>query len=104
MVDFEQQMNPFTSKPGDSATGQSDRVIPRLAETVHPRKPVMVRACIVYDNEGNYFIHGSNSETPQEMFKAMSSLWTMQPDKEAVNFVEFQAWLPDLDKIAKPKF
>lgn len=104
MVDFMDDGRPAPEHQFDD-NGRAERIVPRFKPfSDDPRKKVPIRACIIFDNNGNYFIHGSNSETPQEMFKAMVSLWTMDPSKESIAFVEFSAYLPDLDHITKPSF
>lgn len=55
---------------------------------------IAVKAVIIVDGDGNYLIHGSNNETPKEMFKTMSPLWQFDPSNEKVHYIEVEILLP----------
>ena len=52
-----------------------------------------IKAVIMTDGE-HYFIHGTSDETPAEMFKAMHPIWSFDPERETVHFVELKVNLP----------
>ena len=48
----------------------------------------MIKAVVVCDKEGNHLIHGASYESPPEMFRAITPVWTFDPSKETVHYVE----------------
>ena len=59
-------------------------------------KTLLIKAVVLTDGE-HYLIHGSDSESPEEMFKAMAPIWAFDPLKETVHFVELSVNLPELE-------
>jgi hypothetical protein len=59
-------------------------------------KTVKINAVLIQGPEG-YFIHGTNAETPSQMFKKMSPLWDFNPAVETVHYVELSVNLPDFE-------
>lgn len=59
-------------------------------------RTLKIHAVIVTDGE-NYFIHGSNSEQPGEMFKAMQPIWSFDPATETAHYVELEVALPEFE-------
>jgi hypothetical protein len=57
-----------------------------------------IKAVVITDGD-NYFIHGSNTETSAEMFKAMSPIWKFDPSTETAHFVEIEITLPELENV-----
>lgn len=55
-----------------------------------------VRVVILYNDKGDYVIHGSNVGTPADLFKAVSALWFFDPSKEGVHYAEFELDVPPL--------
>jgi hypothetical protein len=55
-----------------------------------------IKAVILTDGE-HYFIHGSDSETSAEMFKAMQPIWAYDPATESAHFVELEVAIPDFE-------
>ncbi len=60
-------------------------------------KTLLIKAVVLTDGE-HYLIHGSDSESPEDMFKAMAPIWAFDPSKETVHFVELSVNLPELEK------
>jgi len=60
-------------------------------------KTLLIKAVVLTDGE-HYLIHGTDSESPEEMFKAMFPIWTFDPSKETAHFVELSVNLPELEK------
>jgi hypothetical protein len=60
-----------------------------------------VKLVLIYDEEGNYIVHGCNSESPQDMFTAVSGLWPLDPQKETVRFLETTLIVPKLSALPK---
>ena len=59
-------------------------------------KTIKVKAVIITDGS-DYLIHGASNETPQEMFKAITPLWSFNPQTEMVHYVELEVNVPELD-------
>ena len=55
-----------------------------------------IKAVIITDGE-KYFIHGTDSETPVELFKKMLPLWNVDPSIETVHYVEIPVALPEYE-------
>ena len=53
-----------------------------------------VRAVIAYDDAGHFVIHGSESETPEEMAKAIQPIWNHNPCTECIDYIEFDMLVP----------
>ncbi len=66
-------------------------------------KTIRVRALIAYTNDGQYLIHGSHDEDYGQMAKAMAPIWDLNPSQEAIQEIEFDVELPDLDLVKKPR-
>jgi len=65
---------------------------------------VLVKAVIVYDDDGNCMIHGSSKDEPEVLFKEIApDLWTFNPLKEAVHAIELEFEVPRVDSAMKPK-
>lgn len=65
---------------------------------------VVVKALIVYDDQGNYFIHGTSKDEASTMFKSMvPAMWDFDPAKELVQEIIIDLELPRVDGIMKPK-
>lgn len=60
-------------------------------------RTLSIKAVIVTDGE-NYLIHGSNTETPDQMFKAIGPIWGFDPSSETAHYVELQVSLPEFEK------
>lgn len=67
-------------------------------------RTLMIKAVVACDKEGNYVIHGSNGESPEEMFKAVAGgdnpIWHFDPSKETAHYVEIPVTLPDFEDTA----
>jgi hypothetical protein len=55
---------------------------------------VLLKFIVVFDDNGDYMIHGSSNEAPEEMFKAIAPIWQFDPSKESVRYVTMEAKLP----------
>lgn len=53
-----------------------------------------VRAVIAYDDAGHFIIHGSESETPEQMAKAIQPIWDHNPCTESIDYIEFDMLVP----------
>jgi hypothetical protein len=60
-----------------------------------------IKAVIITDGE-HYFIHGSDTETSLEMFKAMQPIWSYDPATESAHFVELEVAIPDFEVAVAP--
>jgi hypothetical protein len=60
-------------------------------------RTLLIRAVVLTDGE-KYLVHGSDSETPQEMFKAMQPIWDFDPRRETAHFVELTVHVPEWEK------
>jgi hypothetical protein len=63
------------------------------------RKNFMVQAVIIYDDKGNYLIHGSNDGTPADLLKKMQPLWDINPLTETARYVTFQMSVPEVASL-----
>lgn len=57
-------------------------------------KDLTIKFIIIYDDEGNYVIHGQSNVSVEEMFSAMKPLWNLDPSKETVNYIELNTKIP----------
>lgn len=64
-------------------------------------RTLKMKAVIMTDGE-HYFIHGSNNEKPDEMFKAMQPIWSFDPATETAHFVELEVSLPEFEDRVTP--
>lgn len=55
-----------------------------------------IKAVIITDGE-KYFIHGTDSETPADLFKRMLPLWNVDPSIETVHYVDIPVTLPEYE-------
>lgn len=66
-------------------------------------RKLRLKAIVAVNNEGNYVIHGSDEETPAEMFKAIAGgenpIWHFDPSTEQVHYVEVEVSLPELETV-----
>lgn len=62
---------------------------------------ITAKAVIIYDDQGNYLIHGSNDGTPEDFFKKMQPLWDLNPAIETARYVTFQLSLPEIALLPK---
>ena len=61
-------------------------------------RDVKLNVVIVYDDEGNYVVHGNNTGTPAELFKAVGPLWAFDPSSEHVIYRELDLTIPVFPK------
>jgi len=59
-------------------------------------KKVKVRAVIIHGPNG-YTMHGSHDLLASDMFKMLSGVWTFNPEKETVHYVEVDVKLPEYE-------
>lgn len=64
-------------------------------------RTLKIKAIVVTDGK-HYFIHGSDTETPEEMFKAMAPIWQFNPATETAHFVELEVALPEFEDRITP--
>lgn len=57
-----------------------------------------IKAVILTDGE-HYMIHGSDTETSTEMFKAMQPIWSFDPATEKAHFVELEVALEGVANV-----
>lgn len=48
----------------------------------------------------NYFVHGTNDETPEKAFAAMQGMWTFNPEKETAHFMTTTVIVPEFETPA----
>jgi hypothetical protein len=60
-------------------------------------RTLTIKAVVMTEGD-RYIIHGSDAETPAEMFKTMTPLWTFDPAKEEIHYVEFELELRETEK------
>lgn len=60
-------------------------------------KTLQIKAVIITDGE-SYFIHGVSGETPPDMFRAMAPLWSFDPSRENVHYIEVEVTIPEYEK------
>lgn len=83
----------------------TDEVIdPTYEELANPSyfKELKIKAVIIFDDAGNYFIHGVGGATAGEMFKAMLPLWEFNPEREAVHAIELDLNVPNINLAHTP--
>lgn len=80
------------------ALDEFEREFEEIAQEVE----ILIKAVLIFDEEGNYFIHGTSDETPDTMFKAMHPLWSIDPSKETVHYVEIPMMVVKPSANAKP--
>lgn len=65
-------------------------------------RAMKIKVVMVYDDMGNYLLHGASNQEPAEMLKAVQSLWTIQPDNEYMCCFEFTVNVPVVDRLPLP--
>ena len=61
------------------------------------KRNLTVRAVIIYDDNGNYVIHGSSTGTPSDLYKAVAPLWDFNPCNETIRYVEIPMAVPAVE-------
>lgn len=70
-------------------------------EVIADKFQMPVKMVLIYNDNGDYIIHGCNSESPQAMFKALTGLWPLDPAVESVRFLELTLTVPEIAKLPK---
>jgi hypothetical protein len=59
-------------------------------------RTLKVKAVLVTDGT-HFLIHGSDVESPSEMFKAMAPIWSFDPSKESAHYFEWEINIRELE-------
>lgn len=81
---------------------EADREPIDIQDPWYGYQPFTLKFVVIFDDYGNYTIHGNSTQNSGEMFKAMSPLWDFDPKTEMAQFMEIEAKLPRISKIKKP--
>ena len=57
-------------------------------------KTMKIKAVVLTNGE-KYLVHGDSETTPADMFAMASKLWTLDPSKESVHYVEIEINIPE---------
>lgn len=61
-------------------------------------RELKIKAVVITDGE-HYIMHGTDTSTPAEMFKAMAPVWNFDPSRETAHFVEVTVKLEEKEKL-----
>ena len=64
---------------------------------------ILIKAVIIFDDDGNYLIHGTNKEDAATMFKTMAPIWNLDPTSEMAQTIIFDVMLPKITAVVKPR-
>jgi len=81
-----------------------DELVEQNAQPVVPlTQVILVKAVIVYDDQGSYFIHGTSKDDASTMFKAMAPIWGFDPSKELAHEIELELEVATIAGMIKPR-